>query len=69
MSEKADDQKRSKPDGSAYAAHLAGIAERNVASKKAGRARREAHERSQGEARRAAERLQDAGLRKKGGGQ
>jgi hypothetical protein len=68
MSEKSE-KKPGKPDGSAYAAHLAGIAERNVASKKAGRERRQEHERSQAEARYAAEKLQDAGMRREGGGQ
>ena len=68
MSDKKE-QRSGKPDGSAYEAHLAGIAERNLASKKAGRERRQAHERSQAEARRAAEKLQDAGMRREGGGQ
>lgn len=64
----SDKQKSGKPDGSVYEAHLAGIAERNRASKKASGERRQAHERSQAEARRAAEKLQDAGMRRQGGG-
>lgn len=62
MSEKTD---RSKPDGSAYAAHLAGIAERNLAVKKVGKARRAERELVQAKGRIETERLQDAGLRKK----
>lgn len=67
MSDKAE--KQSKPDGSAYAAHLAGIVERNLASKKMGRERRETRERAQAQARRAAEKLQEGRMPREGGGQ
>ena len=63
MSDQAN-QQRKKPDGSAYAAHLAKIAERNVASKKAGREEREGYELERAKSRRETERRQDAGLRK-----
>ncbi len=53
-----------KPDGSAYAAHLARITERNAASTKAGKARRAEHELAQARDRIETERLQEAGLRK-----
>lgn len=52
-----------KPDGSAYAAHLAAITERNVASKKTGKARRAERELIQAKDHREAERRQEAGLR------
>jgi len=54
---------RKKPDGSAYEAHLAAIATRNVASKKAAKARRDDYEREKVKDRREAERRQDAALR------
>jgi hypothetical protein len=60
-----DSDARSKPDGSAYAAHLAGIAERNVAAKKVGKAQRAARELVQAKGRVETERLQEAGLSKK----
>jgi hypothetical protein len=53
---------RTKPDGSAYAAHLAAISERNVAVKKAGKAQRTKRELAQAKKRRESERLQEAGL-------
>ena len=56
---------RKKPDGSAYAAHLAAIAERNAASKKVARAKREEFELGRVKERREAERRQDAALRSK----
>ncbi len=62
MNEEMDTQ-RKKPDGSAYDAHLAAIAARNVASKKAGKARRDDYEREKVKDRREAERRQDAALR------
>ena len=62
MTDKTDQQFR-KPDGSAYKAHLADIAERNVASHRAGRERRQAFEQGRATERLAAERRQDAGLR------
>jgi len=57
---------RKKPDGSAYQAHLAAIAERNAASKRAARAKREEYELGRVRDRREAERLQDAALSGKG---
>lgn len=68
MSDKTE-RKPGKPDGSAYAAHLAGIAERNLASKKVGREQRQARERTEADDRRAAEKRQNAGMRQEGGGQ
>ena len=65
MSDETGNQ-RKKPDGSAYAAHLAAIAERNAASKKAARARREEYELERVKNRREAERRQDAALSNKG---
>jgi hypothetical protein len=56
---------RKKPDGSAFSAHLAAIAERNVTVKKAGRAEREEHELVRVRERRDAERRQNADLRAK----
>ena len=64
MSEDTD-TRGPKPDGSAYAAHLARITERNAASTKAGKARRAEHELAQAKGRIETERLQEAGLRKK----
>jgi anti-sigma factor RsiW len=52
-----------KPDGSAYAAHLANITERNAASKKTGKARRAERELVQARDHREAERRQEAGLK------
>ncbi len=65
MSDEPGNQ-RKKPDGSAYQAHLAAIAERNVASKRAARAKRDQFERERVKDRREAERLQDAALSGKG---
>jgi hypothetical protein len=53
----------SKPDGSAYAAYMAGITERNAAAKKRGKAERAARELVQAKGRVETERLQEAGLR------
>ena len=52
-------------DGSAYEAHLAGIAERNVAVKKAGRAQRAEADLRKTKLRLEADRRSDAGLRAK----
>jgi hypothetical protein len=53
-------------DGSAYEAHLAGIAERNMAVKKAGRARRAEEDLRKTKLRIEADRRSDAELRTKG---
>ena len=63
MPEETDSPRR-KPDGSAYAAHLAGITERNVAAKKAGKARRTERELAQTRRSIEIERAQEAGMRK-----
>ncbi len=65
MSQK-EEQQRSKPDGSAYAAHLAGVTERNRVSQKEAQARREERELGKVRDRQEAERRQDAGLRGSG---
>ncbi len=54
-----------KPDGSAYAAHLAAINQRNAASKKAGKERREKHELGQIRERRESDRLLDKAIEAK----
>lgn len=53
MSDKADEH--SKPDGSAWEAHMEGLAERNANARKAGRKKREDHEREQAASHRASE--------------
>ncbi|MEJ7750841.1 MAG: hypothetical protein WKF32_05260 [Thermoleophilaceae bacterium] len=60
---KNEDNQRKKPDGSAYAAHLAGVTERNKASQKEGQARREERELGKVKDRMEVERRQDATLR------
>lgn len=64
MSDKEDYQ-RKKPDGSAYAAHLAGVTERNRVSQKEGQARREERELGKVKDRQEVERKQDARLQDK----
>ncbi len=53
MSEKADDH--SKPDGSAWKAHIEGLSERNANTRKAGRKEREEHEQEKAASQRASE--------------
>ena len=53
MSDKTDEH--SKPDGSAWKAHMEGLAERNANVRKAGRKEREEHEREQAASHRASE--------------
>ena len=59
MTKHADSQgqapDRKKPDGSAYKAHMEGIAERNLAAKRRGRAERQDAEQRDTKARRADE--------------
>jgi len=57
---------RKKPDGSAYAAHLAGVTERNRLSQKEGQARREERELGKVRDRHEVERRQDAKLKDHG---
>lgn len=63
MTEETDAPSR-KPDGSAYAAHLAAVTERNTAAKKAGKARRTERELAQTKRSIEIERAQEAGMRK-----
>ena len=53
MSDNAD--QHSKPDGSAWKAHIDGLSERNANAKKAGRKEREDHEREKAASHRASE--------------
>lgn len=55
---------RSKPDGSAWKAHMEGLSARNEATRKAGRQEREAYEHGRAAELRAAEKCQDAALRR-----
>lgn len=61
-----DESAHTKPNGSAYAAHLAGINQRNAAAKAAGKARRVERELKERRERAESERLQERGLRPKG---
>ena len=53
MSDKAD--QHSKPDGSAWKAHMEDLSERNARTRKAGRKEREDHEREKAASQRASE--------------
>ena len=59
----SDEPGNRKPDGSAWKAHMDGLAARNDAARKAGRQERQAHERSKNAALRAADLRQTAELR------
>lgn len=61
----SDDKPRSKPDGSAWKAHMDGVTARNDAARKAGRAERAERERSQTIDLAAAEQRQTAELRRR----
>ena len=65
MSEK--DPVRSRPDGSAYKAHMEALTARNDAVRKAGRAERKTREESEERGRREASARQDADLRQRSG--
>ena len=58
---------RSRPDGSAYKAHLEVLTARNDATRKAGRAERKTREEGEERGRREANARQDADLRDKSG--
>ena len=57
-----DSGKHSKPDGSAWKAHIEAISERNAQTTKAGRKDREEHERERAAAHRASELRQTVAL-------
>lgn len=59
------DQASSKPDGSAWKAHMDALAVRNDAVRKVGRQERQERERSQAVQQRASERRQSAELRQR----
>ena len=69
MSEKSGDSDsgRSRPDGSAYRAHMDALTARNDATRKAGRADRKTREDAEERGRREANARQDADLREKSG--
>ena len=58
---------RSRPDGSAYKAHMDALTARNDAVRKAGRAERKTREEAEERGRREANARQDADLRQKSG--
>jgi len=60
----SDQDKQTKPDGSAWKAHIDGLTERNGETKKAGRAERQADERDKAAAHRASELRQMMALKK-----
>ena len=64
MSEKSDEL--SKPDGSAWKAHMDALSERNSKARSAGRKHREDHEREQAASHRAAELRQMVALSRSG---
>ena len=61
------DPVRTRPDGSAYKAHMEALAARNDAARKAGRAERKTREESEERGRREASARQDADLRQRSG--
>lgn len=60
----SDEQKHTKPDGSAWKAHIEGVAERNAETKKAGRAERQDDDREKAAAHQASELRQMVALKK-----
>lgn len=60
----SDEQQHSKPDGSAWKAHIDGVAERNAEIKKAGRAERQEDDREKAAAHQASELRQMVALKK-----
>lgn len=69
MSEKSSekDSARSRPDGSAYKAHMDALTARNDATRKAGRAERKTREDAEERGRRETSARQDADLRQSSG--
>ncbi|MBA3298617.1 MAG: hypothetical protein H0U24_00915 [Thermoleophilaceae bacterium] len=67
MSDKADQPKTPKPDGSAWKAHIEGLAQRNAETTKAGRKDRQEHERERAASQRASELRQMVALNKSDG--
>ncbi|MBA2439647.1 MAG: hypothetical protein ACR2FZ_09115 [Thermoleophilaceae bacterium] len=67
MSDKTDQQKTPKPDGSAWKAHIEGLTQRNAETTKAGRKDRQEHERERAASQRASELRQMVALNKSGG--
>ena len=60
----SNEQKYTKPDGSAWKAHMDGLAERNAETRKVGRAERQEDEREKAAAHRASELRQMVALSK-----
>ena len=60
----SDELKHTKPDGSAWKAHIDAVSERNAQTRKAGRAEREEDDRDKAAAHRASELRQMVALKK-----
>ena len=65
----SDDQKHTKPDGSAWKAHIDAVNERNAQTRKAGRAERQEDDRDKAAAHQASELRQMVALKKTTGPQ